>query len=308
MLLILTHSEDHTSNELISLLNGIPLFRFNIDLWRNYLWEVNGNGFRIQDPTGRVCEESGVYALYLRKFFFDPVYVDVPAGGCEEAWRREELLQLFLGIRDLAFASGKLALVKPASAVSKVRQMRLAKYWFPVPEWKAFHGGFPRAFKTGTVVKTFAATPLGNGAHLLVKEVDAGCLSSEFPWFIQEKTPASHDVTVVYVNGRLFAYELSRDFDGMDSRLATSERDSIWPPCEICQHEAVGIRAIMTELNLTFGRFDFLRVNGQLWFLEVNPNGQWGWLDPRRDNGLYQAVADEIRAVWERNEAGKIPV
>ncbi len=301
MLLVLTHSGDHTSSDLLSKLHGIPLFRFNIDLWKHYRWEVGGDSFRIQDPTGRVCEENGTYAVYLRKLFFDPVYIDIPAGGSEEAWRREELVQLFNGIRDLAYASGKLALVKPARFASKVRQMRLAKRWFPVPEWKAFHEVNPRGFSAGTVVKSFAATPVGSGAHLLVKEVDAGCLSAEFPWFVQEKSPATHDVTVVFVNGRLFAYELLRDFDGVDSRLATVINEAIWPPCELTQDDAVGIRAMMKEMGLEFGRFDFLRVGGRLWFLEVNPNGQWGWLDPNQDNGLYQAVAEEIRAVWERN-------
>lgn len=301
MLLVLTYSLDQISDDLIQMLPSIPLFRFNIDLWRQYRWEINDTTFAIEDPTGRRCEEASVRAVYLRKLIFDPPYLDVPAGGNEESWCREELLQLFYGIRDMALASGKLALVKPSAAVSKIRQMRTAKKWFPIPEWKAFHGPKDNGFSGGTVVKTFTATPVGKGAHLMVREVDAACLSSEFPWFIQEQVPASHDVTVVYVNGRLFSYELKRDFDGADSRIVTARDNPEWPPCEISPDEASGIRAMMGELGLTFGRFDFLRKNGRLYFLEVNPNGQWGWLDPFQTNGLYEAVAGEIRAVWERN-------
>jgi len=46
---------------------------------------------------------------------------------------------------------------------------------------------------------------------------------------------------------------------------------------------------------------DFLRANGVLWFLELNPNGQFAWLDPAGENGLLDAVADEIRTVWKSN-------
>ena len=301
MLLILTYSRDQTVDDLISLLPEIPIFRFNIDLWRNYEWEVNDIGFTILDPVGRRCEERSTQAVYLRKLIFEPPFIDVPSGGNEEAWRREELLQLFHAIRDLALASGKLALVKPSMGASKIRQMRIARRWFPVPAWKAILSKNVQGFVAGTVVKTFGATPVGEGAHMLVRDVDVSRLSPEFPWFIQEKVLATHDVTVVYVNGHLFPFELKRDFEGADSRLATALNNLEWPQCEIAEDEAVGIRAMMSELGLTFGRFDFLRVDGRLWFLEVNPNGQWGWLDLRQSNGLYRAVADEIRAVWKRN-------
>lgn len=301
MLLILSFSQDQTVDDLLPFLSGIPIFRFNIDLWRDYEWEISHSGFTIQDPVGRRCEELSVRTVYLRKLIFAPPFIDILAGGSEDSWRREELRELFYGIRDMAWASGKLALVKPSMGASKIRQMRLAAQWFPVPDWKAFRGNGVQDFKAGTVIKTFTAAPVGEGCPLLVREIAAGCLSPDFPWFIQEKVQATHDVTVVYVNGRIFPYELKRNFDGADSRLATAQNNSEWPPCAITRGEEVGIHAMMKELGLTFGRFDFLRVDGRLWFLEVNPNGQYGWLDPRRDNGLYQAVADEIRAVWERD-------
>jgi hypothetical protein len=68
-------------------------------------------GFEIRDPVGRICRESDVGAVWLRKLLFSPVYVDVPSGGSPESWRREELRQIWEGIRDMAHDAGKLALV-----------------------------------------------------------------------------------------------------------------------------------------------------------------------------------------------------
>jgi hypothetical protein len=35
----------------------------------------------------------------------------------------------------------------------------------------------------------------------------------------------------------------------------------------------------MGAASLKFGRLDFIVSLGTTWFLEVNPNGQYGWLD-----------------------------
>jgi hypothetical protein len=35
--------------------------------------------------------------------------------------------------------------------------------------------------------------------------------------------------------------------------------------------------------------------DNQLFFLEINPNGQWAWLDIEQNTGLFAAVIDEIK-------------
>jgi len=54
----------------------------------------------------------------------------------------------------------------------------------------------------------------------------------------------------------------------------------------------------MRETGHTFGRLDFLRDKEGLWFLELNPNGQFAWLDPVGTQGVLKAVAAEILAVY----------
>jgi D-alanine-D-alanine ligase-like ATP-grasp enzyme len=48
----------------------------------------------------------------------------------------------------------------------------------------------------------------------------------------------------------------------------------------------------MCRLNLAFGALDFVVTpEGELVFLEVNPNGQWLWLDDQLNLGISDAVA-----------------
>ena len=49
----------------------------------------------------------------------------------------------------------------------------------------------------------------------------------------------------------------------------------------------------MTELGLKFGRLDFIIGGEAPQFLEVNPCGQFGWLDDEEQE-LHQEVANAI--------------
>jgi hypothetical protein len=51
---------------------------------------------------------------------------------------------------------------------------------------------------------------------------------------------------------------------------------------------------VTVDLKLGFGRLYFLLDDQQYWFCEVNPNGQFAWLDLKGKNGLLQAVVSEI--------------
>lgn len=304
MLLVLTQSEDITTDVVLDRLADLEVFRFNIDLWKSYEWCVDGDSFLLTDPTGRTCEESATCAVYLRKLYFNPPLIDVPAGGSEEHWLRGEIEMVWTGIRDLAMETGKLALVHPSprGRWNKIRQMRVAARYFRVPPWAAYHA--PACpMESPVVVKAFGQNHIGNGGLMTVREVPPERLSHAYPWFIQRKiSKATHDVTVAWVDGAMFAYELSRDdFDGDDCRVPSTLNDLTWSPCDLSPSERTAVESFMTATGLSFGRIDFLRDSDGLWFLEVNPNGQFAWLDPVGENGLLDAVAAAIRKVHSRN-------
>jgi hypothetical protein len=311
MLLVLSHSEDITTDIVLNHLKDLDVFRFNIDLWQDYEWFVDRNTFLLRDPTHRSCRDEEVHAVYLRKLFFNPPLIDVPAGGSEEAWTRAEVEALWLGLRDLAMETQRLALVHPSpyGRWNKIRQMRVASRFFRVPEWSAFHShACPMA--APIVAKSFGQSHIGKGGILMVRQVDPEKLSPKYPWFVQKcVSEATHDVTVACIGGKLFAYELPRSsFDGQDCRFSTTLEDLAWTPCHLSPAEANAVRRFMQATGLTYGRIDMLRDSEGLWFLEVNPNGQFAWLDPHGKNGLLDAVADEIRQVHHRQKASRLAI
>ena len=275
-------------------LPDVPVFRFNIDLWRDYVWAFGPEGFYVEDPTGRRCDSASTVMVYQRKPIFLE-FIDVPAGGCLENWCREEVSALW---NDLFFdycARGRACLVHPGKGRwGKPRQLWLARQFFAVPDWMAFHGQVP-VIPGATVAKALTQTPIGAGKLFFTKEVTAGQLDPGYPWFVQSKVEAQADVTVAYVRGDLFAFELDRStLDGVDCRADLNKKQD-WNPVVLTHKEKASICGFMEATGYSFGRLDFLRENGSLVFLELNPNGQWAWLDEDGRHGLLQRIAEEIR-------------
>lgn len=46
----------------------------------------------------------------------------------------------------------------------------------------------------------------------------------------------------------------------------------------------------MYELNLNFGGIDLVYSNGRYYFIEVNPTGEWGWLEVKTDMKISSAI------------------
>ena len=296
MLLILTCSEDATTDMLVPYLNGVPVFRFNIDRYADYSWDFSGKRFCITHMDGQIITSETLRAFYLRKpIFFERI--DIPKGGSLVNWAREEVTEV---LRDLYYnmeARGKCVLVHPGKGKwRKPRQMALAETIFKVPEWHVYHGALslPRDGRRW-VVKCLTQTLVGEDKTLFVREVDPAKLDPQYPWFVQEKVEADEDVTVVYVQGRMFAFSLKRtSFDGPDYRFAGAVNRLPWRKTDLSADEERDVESFMRTTGFDFGRFDFLRKDGVLWFLEMNPNGQWAWLDEGNQYGLFSAIAEEL--------------
>jgi len=102
------------------------------------------------------------------------------------------------------------------------------------------------------------------------------------------------DVRVTVVGDRMFVAEIdsqsdptaSVDWRRTDDPYLPHQRGSL--PDDVEQR----VRCFMRRIGLTFGALDFIATpDGRLVFLEVNPNGQWLWLDDQLDLGISSAVA-----------------
>ena len=298
MIFICTCSQDRTTDLLLPYLKDTPAFRFNIDRREDFAWDFSKRDFKITDiKQGIEINSKSLTSFYLRK----PMYfeqITIPPEGCLENWCREETDYVFEELYHWCEAAGKVSLVRSRSdRYGKLRQMLVAENYFRVADWHIFQGMLPDDLTRGKwVVKSLSGAAPGKGKVFFVKEVEPAELDVHYPWFLQEKIDGEDEVTVVYIAGKTIAYRYPRSSitDCDDVRKAIFDNRELWVKCELSSAEQSAIRGFMDETGYRFGRFDFIRKDGELWFLELNPNGQWAWLDIDNQDGLISAIAEQI--------------
>jgi len=299
MFLLLSVSIDRTADVLVALCGerGLPVFRFNVDLWQSYCFIWTREGFVIRDPTGRSVSSNDVSACLWRRpsLRYTP---DWQGGTADDREATEaELSALVREIGEWARAAARLRLIEPTATrrVGRLTQMTVGAEFFTVPEWIA-GWGFRRP-QGRRMVKRLAPEALGSARNqfIYVQSVDAERLSPDYPWVTQDIGRGARDATVLFVHGRCFGFEMERTRDELaveDWRTLIGAEGDRWKTWALAPEVQEKIIAYMGRLGLRYGRLDFLVDEDEVTFLEVNANGQFGWLDDPNGWPLHNAVLD----------------
>ncbi|BDG03017.1 ATP-grasp ribosomal peptide maturase [Anaeromyxobacter oryzae] len=146
------------------------------------------------------------------------------------------------------------------------------------------------------VLKTLTPLPDRHAFTRRVTARDVAALGAlrHAPVILQERVDGV-DLRVTAVGGRLFAMEV----DARDTAFPDDVRQD-WPaaartarPARLPPAVAAGIRAVMDRLGLVYGAFDLRRRDdGEHLFLEVNPAGQWLFVEDATGLPITAAVAE----------------
>jgi glutathione synthase/RimK-type ligase-like ATP-grasp enzyme len=102
-------------------------------------------------------------------------------------------------------------------------------------------------------------------------------------------------VTVVGAGDRIFTAEIESqsDPDAVIDWRRTSNPDLPHKATDLPEDVTAGIIELMKRLGLSFGALDLVRDDkGNYWFLEINPNGQWLWLEDFLGFDISAAIAE----------------
>ena len=209
------------------------------------------------------------------------------------AFESAEYKYLLRELMNFSERNGRFVFNRPDAKFKcgKLLQVRLAGRHFKTPGFDLISRNTSYIPEANTVIKSLASEPFDNGDVLYTTDVSGHTLAERHPWYSQKRIDAQYDVTVVYVYGQLFSFRLQRDkFAGLDWRKDPFALADKWEPHVLPATDCDAICNFMHEVGWPYGRLDFLLDNDVLFFLKVNPNGQWAWLDPKQSNGLFAAM------------------
>lgn len=295
MLLILTSDKDFTADFLIvELLNrGLPYFRVNAEdlALAGYTFALNGTVRREISISERTLDLNEVQAVWYRRAIHPGA---VPGlSHSERSFVSGELRHLAMGL----VLNPAVTWVNPIDNVSvaehKIYQLQVAKeLGFRVPRTLVSRDAdelrrFTNENEYGTICKPIFHGMFVDGEdtysiytrRVTPDSFDAVTVKA-CPVFLQEEIIRSADVRATFIGQQCFATDIKADssvVDWRDPDLALS-----YSACSLGTEVEKMCRAMLKRLGLVYGAFDFVRtIDGELVFLEVNPTGEWAWLEDR---------------------------
>lgn len=298
MHLLVAASQDATADMIVDGL-GDNVLRINNDRPQDHRILVTSKGFSVSDSYGREVTSENLKTLILRKILGqapnrepEPLYV------FREYTRAIESLLDYVGF----FTPEKLPINHmKMDNLTKFVTSKVAENYFYVPPW-AFTTYPQDSGIQHPVLKNLCGLPFQasektaeDSKFIYVQPVKIEELADGWPWYLQEQVNARYDLTVAYIGGETFGMSLERSsFDGMDWRkFVGTEVDNHWQHCAVPSSLHDSISSYMKELGIDYGRLDFLSNDPtfqDVVFLEVNPHGQWAWMDLGKDKGIYNCM------------------
>jgi hypothetical protein len=310
--LILTRSFDKQSDEVGLKLaaRGIPYIRFDADL----LYESSSkvSVWEDEERTGYSCalgshgqELNHPRVIWFRHF--DPTAI--PTFSDDPTARMFVRSEWEMGLRGLLSLRGTRWINHPdsVSRLDRITQLRIAR---------SVDLGTPKTLISNdhTQIRNFVGSCSNKvvakvlGSHFL--EVDPGTAHGVFPRIVeqdddelenaifapaiyQEFVPHETEIRATVVGREIIAVEVQQQGPGdvWENPEGVEVKEHSLPDAIQSQ-----LQAYMDFADLEYGAFDLLLTwDGRYVFLEVNPSGDWLWLEARNDSiDLTSKVSDHI--------------
>jgi glutathione synthase/RimK-type ligase-like ATP-grasp enzyme len=298
MLLVVTNSQDATADFLVEKLiaAGVQLHRIDTDT----LLSSATVSFRPHEPIIRIDERTLDAREIQQIWYRRPEPLKLPEDTSPEAkfvvneWT--EAIEGFLGHVPMsrwmnhpsanAAASNKLVQLSTAASLG-LRIPETLVTQSPA-DARAFSESCQGQVITKPMSNGYITRPDGEDSLIYTSRVDPNELAdcpdllgcpTLFQRFIQKRA----DVRVTVVDGDTHAVELLvADSDGQQRCDVRRDnmRDVAYAPMTLPEPVALGLHLLVRHYGLRFAAIDLaVDTEGEWYFFEVNPNGQWAWLD-----------------------------
>lgn len=264
------------------------------------------HGVVISTPKQKLSSSDIKGVWYRRPKIFDFQDCDVSADDRMFAIREtDEFLQnLWYFLNEVHWVNSLHSLAKAEMKALQLKVASMVGFIIPHTSFSNSRGAFDllrKTFDDHIVVKPISHGSYGKSdeAAIFATDLSDAQIDSEHfsietcPLIIQEKIFKKSDVRLTVFGEEIFAYEIQpkdKNQAVLDWRRYSPdqlEHTRVNPPLHVVE----SIRHFMKYFDLKFGAFDFaLDTNGEWVFLEINPSGQFAWLELATGDRLIDAL------------------
>ncbi|SNR45466.1 RimK-like ATP-grasp domain-containing protein [Maribacter sedimenticola] len=299
MILIVTHREDYTADFLVNILNqrNIEYLRFNTD--------CIGLKHKISFTTKNDTKIAIDGISHFDSVWFRRVKVPtISFSSFEENDFYNKDYQSFFSNLWNTLSTNKW-LSNPNNiykAENKIFQLSVArKLGFPIPNTIISSDSveiqqFSKENGKKIIIKPlYRSRFLADGEEKIVftNSLKTNHVENEsfvsFPMIFQNEIEKEYELRVTVVGKEIFAAKVDSQSDS-DSKLDWRRKRLKFEPYNLpIDIQELALR-LVSELGLGFGAIDLIKTKDGYVFLEINPNGQWVWIES--DTGLK--ISDAI--------------
>ncbi|EJL70075.1 MvdC/MvdD family ATP grasp protein [Chryseobacterium populi] len=318
MILCITHSNDFYNIDIFFeylTSKNIPYFRLNSDRL-NHLQKININEsfFELTDEYGNTIDSRNIKAVWHRKGW----QISIP----EEL--DEEYKQIFLNeygsLRyNLHTSLEDVPWINPYEQEKKIDgnklyQLRIAqknnllipKTLFSNDEEKItsfFHehcNGKAVAKLHGVISKSMDGGDLLSTTIIDEDNLEHIADIAYCPMIFQPYIGKEYELRIIYIDGEFFTGKINNS-ENADWR--TGDKDYFWISYDLPENIKNNLTLMMKEMGLYIGAVDMIKgKDGNYYFLEVNPQGEWGMLQKELNFPIAEKIADNLIKRMKTNE------
>ncbi|MFG2861858.1 ATP-grasp ribosomal peptide maturase [Streptomyces sioyaensis] len=116
----------------------------------------------------------------------------------------------------------------------------------------------------------------------------------------QEWVPKAYEVRLTALDGQIFAAEIHADSDAGHVDWRSDYDSHTYRVCDPPSEVATGVLRMLDRLGLPYGAFDFVVTPDGRWrFLEVNPSGQYGFIEQATGLPITAAICDYLEGAGQ---------
>ncbi|OYD42266.1 hypothetical protein [Sphingobacterium cellulitidis] len=292
MILIITHKLDFTADFIINKLNerGIPYKRFNCE-------EILENPVTFelcQDFRFNILGETNYSSVWFRRIKLPDIDLSPISYKNYILSEIDSFLHNIFSVLSCKWISEPYNVYKAENKILQLKTAQMIGFKIPITvvttDKEKVSNFFQKCGKT--IIKPISRTRIDNKnvpEFIFTNRIDKDHRSifqnyDLTPCIFQEEIGKDLELRVTVVGDNIFAAQIKSQDDD-ETKIDWRRKKMKFTKFELPNEISNKCLELVHRLNLNFGAIDLiLSPNGEYTFLEINPNGQWVWIE--NDTGL----------------------